>query len=203
MKTGVMGPAFEAVLLLARAWWTFILRGVFAMLFGLLCLLAPPLAIIALATLFGFWLIMDGIAGLTAAWGGRRTGGWWLPALEGVAGLLAGFLAIVWPGITALVLVFLVGGWAILSGAFEIWAAIRLRAQIKGELFLAIAGIISVLFGLYLIIFPGIGILSVLWLIAVFAIAFGISLIGLGWRLRGLFEQAKRQGEYAERCMRP
>jgi uncharacterized membrane protein HdeD (DUF308 family) len=198
-----MGPAFGVVILLARAWWTFILRGVLAILFGLVCLLFPPVAILALATLFGFWLIIDGVAGLTAAWGARRTGSWWLPALEGVAGLVAGFLAIVWPGITAFVLVILVGAWAIVTGAFELWTAIRMREQIKGEVFLAIAGIVSILFGLYVIIFPGPGLLSVLWLIAVFAIAFGISLIGLGWRLRGIFEQAKRQGEYAERGMRP
>ena len=81
--------------------------------------------------------------------------------------------------------------------------AIRLREQIRGELFMAIAGLISIVFGLYIIIFPGVGILSVLWLIAFFAIAFGVSLIALGWRLRGIFQQAQRQNEYAERGMRP
>ena len=190
-------------IVMARAWWTFILRGVVAILFGLVCLLFPPLAIIGLATLFGFWLIMDGVTGLAGAWSARGSGGWWVSLLEGIAGLVAGFLAIVWPVITAFVLVLLVGAWAILSGVFEIWTAIRLREHIKGELFLAIAGVISILFGLYVIIFPGAGILSVLWLIAVFALAFGVTLIALGWRLRGIYEQAKRQNEYVERGMTP
>jgi len=190
-------------IVMARAWWTFILRGVIAILFGLVCLFFPPLAIIGLATLFGFWLIMDGVTGLTGAWSARGSGGWWVSLLEGIAGLVAGFLAIVWPVTTAFVLVLLVGAWAILTGVFEIWTAIRLREHIKGELFLAIAGVISALFGLYVIIFPGAGILSVLWLIAVFALAFGVTLIALGWRLRGIYEQAKRQNEYVERGMPP
>ncbi|TMB83803.1 MAG: HdeD family acid-resistance protein [Chloroflexi bacterium] len=190
-------------IVMARAWWTFILRGVIAILFGLVCLFFPPLAIIGLATLFGFWLIMDGVTGLTGAWSARGSGGWWVSLLQGIAGLVAGFLAIVWPVITAFVLVLLVGAWAILTGVFEIWTAIRLREHIKGELFLAIAGVISALFGLYVIIFPGAGILSVLWLIAVFALAFGVTLIALGWRLRGIYEQATRQNEYVERGMRP
>jgi len=190
-------------IVMARAWWTFILRGVIAILFGLVCLFFPPLAIIGLATLFGFWLIMDGVTGLTGAWSARGSGGWWVSLLEGIAGLVAGFLAIVWPVITAFVLVLLVGAWAILTGVFEIWTAIRLREHIKGELFLAIAGVISALFGLYVVIFPGAGILSVLWLIAVFALAFGVTLIALGWRLRGIYEQAKRQNEYVERGMPP
>ena len=190
-------------IVMARAWWTFILRGVIAILFGLVCLIFPPLAIIGLATLFGFWLIMDGVSGLTGAWSARGSGGWWISLLEGIAGLVAGFLAIVWPVITVFVLVLLVGAWAVLTGVFEIWTAIRLREHIKGELFMAIAGMISILFGLYVIIFPRAGILSVLWLIAVFALAFGVTLIALGWRLRGIYEQAKRGNEYVERGMRP
>jgi len=179
---------------MARSWWTFIVRGVFAILFGLICLLFPPVAIVALATLFGFWLLLDGISGLAVAWQMRSKSGWWLPLLEGIAGLVAGFLAIVWPTITALVLVLFVGIWAIMTGLFEVWAAIRLREQIKGEFWLGLAGVISVLFGIYVIIFPGAGILSVLWLIAVFAIAFGVSLIGLGWRLRGINERMAAGG---------
>jgi uncharacterized membrane protein HdeD (DUF308 family) len=198
-----MGLNFTLAIVMARAWWTFILRGVLAILFGLVCLFFPPAAIVGLATLFGFWLIVDGVAGVTGAWGARAHGSWWVSLLEGIAGLLAGFLSIVWPVITALILTLLVGAWAIVTGVMEIWMAIRLRERIRGELFMALAGVISILFGLYVIIFPGAGILSVLWLIAVFAIAFGLSLIGIGWRLRGIFEEAKRQGEYAERGMRP
>jgi len=198
-----MGMNFTLAIVMARSWWTFILRGIVAILFGLVCLFYPPIAILGLATLFGFWLIVDGIAGLTGAWGARAHRSWWISLLEGLAGLVAGILAILWPVITALVLTLLVGAWAIVTGAMEVWMAIRLREHIRGELFMIIAGLISIAFGLYVIIFPGAGILSVLWLIAVFAIFFGLSFIGLGWRLRGVFEQAKRQNEYAERGMRP
>jgi uncharacterized membrane protein HdeD (DUF308 family) len=170
----------------------------FAFLFGVICLFFPPVAIVALAYLFGFWLLLDGVSGLALAWQSRSHGrSWWLPLVEGILGIVAGFLAIVWPVITALVLVLFVGFWAILTGLFEIWAAIRLREQIKGEFWLGLAGLISVLFGLYVIIFPGAGILSVLWLIAIFAIAFGVSLIGLGWRLRGINEEMQRHGQMA------
>jgi uncharacterized membrane protein HdeD (DUF308 family) len=182
---------------MARSWWTFIVRGVLAVLFGLVCLFFPPVAILALATLFGFWLLLDGISALASAWQTRGHGQWWLALLEGIAGLVAGFLAIVWPVITAFVLVLFVGVWAIMTGLFEIWAAIRLREQIKGEFWLGLAGLISVLFGLYVIIFPGSGILSVLWLIAIFAIAFGVSLIGLGWRLRGINDRMRHEGQMA------
>jgi uncharacterized membrane protein HdeD (DUF308 family) len=198
-----MGMRFTLAIVMARAWWSFILRGVLAILFGLVCLLFPPVAIVGLATLFGFWLIIDGITRITGAWSARAHGSWWISLLEGLAGLLAGILAIIWPVITAVILTILVGAWAIVTGAMEVWMAIRLREQIRGEVFMVIAGLISILFGLYVIIFPGPGILSVLWLIAVFAIAFGISLIALGWRLRGIFQQAQRQNEYAERGMRP
>lgn len=198
-----MAMNFTLAIVMARSWWTFILRGVVAILFGLVCLFYPPVAILGLATLFGFWLIVDGIAGLTGAWGARAHRSWWISLLEGLAGLVAGILAILWPVITALVLTLLVGAWAIVTGAMEVWMAIRLREHIRGEIFMIIAGLISIAFGLYVIIFPGAGILSVLWLIAVFAIFFGLSFIGLGWRLRGVFEQAKRQNEYAERGMRP
>src|SRR5437762_7909567 len=156
---------------MARSWWTFVVRGALAILFGLFCLLFPPAAILGLATLFGVWLLFDGVTALGVAWMSREKSNWWLVGLEGVLGVLAGFLSIVWPQITALVLVFFVGWWAIVTGGLEIWGAIRLREQITGEFWMGLAGLISVLFGLYVIIFPGVGILSVLWLIAVFAIA--------------------------------
>ncbi len=110
-----------------------------------------------------------------------------------------GLIAIFVPGLTALALLYLVAAWAIVTGVLEIIAAIRLREQITGELWLGLAGLLSVLFGLYLVIFPGAGILSLLWLAGFFAIVFGASMLLLGWRLRGIHEQAKRQGEYSER----
>jgi uncharacterized membrane protein HdeD (DUF308 family) len=189
----VLGMTLAAAM--ARSWWTFMVRGALAILFGLFCLLFPPAAIVGLATLFGIWLIIDGVTALGVGWASRKQQNWWLLVLEGILGLVAGFLSIVWPQITALVLVFFVGWWAIVTGALEVWGAIRLREQITGEFWMALAGVISILFGVYVILFPGAGILSVLWLIAVFSIAFGVSLIALGWRLRGINE--RHQGQFA------
>jgi uncharacterized membrane protein HdeD (DUF308 family) len=194
---------FTAAIVLARAWWTFVLRGIIAILFGLVAFILPGIALVTLVALFAAWLLIDGVAGLATAWSMRGQGGWWVPALEGVAGLLAGALALIFPGMAALALLYLVAFWSIVTGIVEIWAAIRLRQQITGELFMAAAGLISVLFGLYLVLFPGTGILSLLWLVGIFAVLFGIALIGLGWRLRGIFQQARRQNEYAERGMHP
>jgi uncharacterized membrane protein HdeD (DUF308 family) len=197
-----MGLNFTAAIVLARMWWIFILRGLLAILLGIIAFVAPGLAVTTFAVLFGFWMLIDGAAALIHTWQSRGKGSWWLGLLEGVAGIVVGVLALAWPAITALVLLLLVGSWAIVTGVMEVWAAIRLRAVIQGELFLALSGVISVLFGLFVIIFPGAGIFSVLWLIGIYAILFGLAFVWLGWRLRGIFLQAKGKNEYAERGMR-
>jgi uncharacterized membrane protein HdeD (DUF308 family) len=194
---------FTAAIVIARAWWTFILRGVIAILFGLVAFIFPAIALVTLVLLFAAWFLVDGVAALAAAWNTRGQSSWWVSLLEGVAGIVAGILALIFPGMAALALLYLVAFWSIVTGIVEIWAAIRLRQQINGELFIAAAGVISVLFGLYLVFFPQLGILGLLWLVGIFAVLFGIALIGLGWRLRGIYQQARRQNEYAERGMRP
>ena len=197
-----MGLNFSSAIVLARMWWIFILRGLLAILLGVIAFVAPGLALATFVVLFAFWMLIDGAAALIHAWQSRGKGNWWLGLLEGIAGIAAGILALAWPAITALVLLLLVGSWAIVTGVMEVWAAIRLRAVIQGELLLALSGVISVLFGLFVIVFPGAGIFSVLWLIGIYAIVFGLALVWLGWRLRGIFLQAKGQNEYAERGLR-
>jgi uncharacterized membrane protein HdeD (DUF308 family) len=198
-----MGLTFTVAIVLARMWWTFILRGVLAIIFGIVAFLAPEFALRTLVVLFAVWMLFDGAGALVNTMQARGKGNWWLGLIEGVAGIVAGVLALWWPGITALVLLLLIGSWAIVTGVIEVWAAIRLRAVIKGELFLALSGVLSVLFGLYVIIFPGLGIFSVLWLIGTFGILYGLTLASLGWRLRRIYLQARGQNEYAERGMRP
>lgn len=194
-----MAIQFTEAITLARVWWAFLLRGLLALIVGVIVLLFPEIGLPSLILAFAAWMIVDGVAELIGAWRTRGQRQWWVGILEGIAGIVAGLLAVILPGITALVLLYLVAAWAIVTGVLEIVAAIRLREQITGELWMALAGVLSILFGLYLVIFPGAGILSLLWLVGFFAIAFGAFMLLLGWRLRGIHERAERQGEYAER----
>lgn len=177
---------------LARWWWTFILRGVLAIAFGILAFFAPGLGIAVLVGLFAAWALIDGATTLFAGIRGRGSDrSWWLEVLEGIVSIAAGVIALLFPVYAAGILVILIAAWAILTGVFEIWTAIRLREQIKGEFWLGLAGVASILFGVILFVFPAAGALSLVWLIGSFAIVFGAFLLILGWRLRGIHEMAK------------
>ncbi len=173
--------------MLTRHWWMVALRGVLAILFGLATFPWPALSLAALVLLFGAYALVDGafavVLGIRAH--GQRER-WWALVLEGLIGMAVGGSTFIWPAITALTLLYLIAFWAIVTGAFEIGAAIRLRKLIEGEWLLGISGALSVLFGLLLVVMPGAGALAVLWLIGFYAIIFGVLLIGLGFRLRGL-----------------
>ncbi|MGI8830608.1 MAG: HdeD family acid-resistance protein [Candidatus Limnocylindria bacterium] len=178
---------------LARWWWTFIVRGILAILFGVLAFFAPGLGIAVLVGLFAAWVIIDGIGNIIAGVRGRgRDRNWWLEILEGVVGFAAGLIALIFPAYAAQVLVILIAAWAIVTGVLEIVAAIRVRELISGEVWMGLAGVASILFGVILLVFPAAGALSLVWLISSFAIVFGIFLILLGWRLRGIHGLATR-----------
>ena len=177
---------------LARWWWTFILRGVLAIAFGVLAFFAPGLGIAVLVGLFAAWALIDGATNLVAGLRSRgRDRGWWLSILEGIVGIVAGVIALLFPVYAAEALVLIIGVWAIFTGVLEIVAAIRLREQITGELWMGLAGLASILYGVVLFLFPGVGVLSLVWLIGGFAIVFGAFLVALGWRLRRINELAK------------
>ena len=177
---------------IARWWWTFIIRGLVAVAFGVLAFLAPAWGIAVLVALFGAWALVDGVMGLV---GGIRSRGrdrsWWLSILEGIVGIVAGVFAFLFPVAAAGALIFIIAAWAIVTGVFEIVAAIRLREQIQGEFWLGLAGVASILYGVVIFLFPAAGALSIVWLIGSFAIAFGVFLLILGWRLRRIDELAK------------
>lgn len=195
-----MGLNFTAVIVLARVWWAFVLRGVLAILFGVLAFLNVALAAIALVALFAAWAIIDGVTGLIAGWRTRsQDRNWWWSVVEGLLGIAAGIIAVLLPATAAVALVLVIGAWAVITGALEIYGAIKLRAQISGELWLVLAGIGSILFGLLLFIFPTMGVVTLTWLIGGFALVFGVLLIMLGLRLRTIHGQAVRNNEYAER----
>lgn len=194
-----MAINFAAVLLLAQLWWAFLIRGVLGIIFGVVVILFPAIGLVAVVALFAAWALVGGISSLMGAWRSRGQREWWVGILEGIVGIVAGIVAILLPPAAALALLFVVAGWAIVIGVLQIWMAIRLREQITGELWMGLSGVVSILFGLLLVIFPGTGILSVLFLVGIFSIVMGGAMVLLGWRLRGIHAQATRQNEYAER----
>ena len=172
--------------MLARYWWAVVLRGVFAVLFGLLALIWPGVTILVLVTLFGAYAIVDGVIALgQAIMGGRgvaqRRG--WL-AIEGVAGIVVGLITFFWPGETTLVLLWLIAVWAIVTGVLEIAAAIWLRREITNEWWLALGGVLSIVFGVLMAVWPASGALALITLIGIYAIVFGVVLVVLGLRVR-------------------
>jgi uncharacterized membrane protein HdeD (DUF308 family) len=170
---------------LSHWWWTFMLRGVVAIAFGVLAFLAPAWGIAILVALFAVWAILDGVSSLLTGWRTRgQDRSWWLEVLEGLVGVIAGVIAIALPELAAEALVLIIGAWAVLTGAIEIVLAVRLRRVIRGEIWMALAGVASILFGALVFLFPAAGALSLVWLIGAFAIVFGAFEIGLGWRLR-------------------
>jgi uncharacterized membrane protein HdeD (DUF308 family) len=187
-----MAFVVSATVELARWWWTFVLRGVLAIAFGILAFFAPGLGVAVLVGLFAAWALIDGATNLVAGFRTRgRDRSWWLSILEGIVGIVAGVVALLFPVYAAGALVLIIAVWAIITGVFEIVAAIRLREQITGELWLGLAGLASILWGVILFLFPGAGALSLVWLIGGFAIAFGAFLVALGVRLRRINELAK------------
>ena len=168
-------------------WWALALRGAIAILFGLAALLRPDIALEALILLFGAYALVDGVFAIVGIFGGTRGGTpRWLLLIEGIAGILAGLIAFVLPGMAALVLLYLIAAWAIIKGIFEIARAIRLRREIRGEWALIAGGALSVLFGAILIVVsPFAAILSLIWLIGVYAVAFGILMLITAFQVRG------------------
>jgi uncharacterized membrane protein HdeD (DUF308 family) len=176
------------VLELARGWWTFVLRGVLAIIFGIMAFAWPGPTVVVLVWLFAAWAIVDGASSLLGAFRSKQSGSRWWQVLEGLAGIIAGVIAFLWLGLAAVALVLLIAAWAIVTGIFEIVAAVRLRREISNELWLAIGGVISILFGIVLVLNPGAGLLSLAWLIGLLVIVFGVSWVLLGWRRRGVNE---------------
>src|SRR6185369_6144718 len=150
---------------LAENWWLLLLRGVASIIFGVLAFIWPGLTLVALIFLWGAYAIVDGVIALWAAISGKAGAiapRWWL-AVVGIVGLLAGVVAFGSPGLTALVLLMFIAGWAIVVGVLEIWGAIQLRKEIDGEWWLILSGLLSIAFGALLFARPGPGALALVW----------------------------------------
>ncbi len=139
-----------------------------------------------LVTLFGAYAIVDGVVAIASVVRHRERGRWWVVLIEGILGIVAGVAALVVPGITTIALVTLIGAWALLTGAMEIVAAVRLRREMEDEILLGIAGILSVVFGAAVLVFPGAGALALVTLIGAYSIVFGLAMLLLGLRMRSV-----------------
>jgi uncharacterized membrane protein HdeD (DUF308 family) len=178
--------------LLVRHWWAVGLRGLLAILFGILALVVPGITLIVLIAFFGAYVLIDGIVAIYLAIRGRennRNWGWLL--VEGIAGVLLGIITFRWPGVTTFVLLAFIAAWAIITGVMEIFEAIELRRVIDNEWLLILSGAASVLFGVLLLLFPSGGALALVWLIGIFALIFGILLLVLSWRLRAMSQSGQ------------
>jgi uncharacterized membrane protein HdeD (DUF308 family) len=169
----------------SKYWWVMLLRGLLAIAFGVMAIVWPGLTLFWMIWLFGVYAIVDGVLEI---WSGIRNryrhDRWWTEILIGLAGIVAGFLVLVLPGVTAIVLIYFIAAWMIFSGVMGIIYAIRVRNEISNEWFIIISGVLSVIVGLYFLAFPRDGALSLVWLIGIYAILFGIMLVAFAMRAR-------------------
>jgi uncharacterized membrane protein HdeD (DUF308 family) len=172
-------------ILIARNWWSLLLRGLLAILVGILTFIWPGITLGALVLLFGAYALLDGVFSLVGAWyASKAHERWGVLLLQGVAGIVAATITVFWPAITALALVYIISAWAVVTGVFEIIAAVRLRKYITGEWLLALGGFASVLFGFLLVAFPLAGAIVIALWVGAYALVFGALMVALSFRLR-------------------
>ncbi|MGD0050196.1 MAG: HdeD family acid-resistance protein [Vulcanimicrobiaceae bacterium] len=171
---------------LTRRWWLFLIRGLAAVVFGILALIWPGIALGALTIVFGAYAFVDGVFAFAAAVSGTAGSRWWVFMIEGIVGLIVAFFVLTEPVLSAISLVYVVAIWAIVTGAVEIVAGVQLRDMISNEWLYVLAGIVSIAFGILVLRDPSSGALAVVWLIAYYAILFGILQLAFSYRLNRL-----------------
>lgn len=184
-SSSAASPPIAVTSFLADAWWVLLLRGVLAILFGILVLVWPTASLLGLVSLYGAYACIDGLFSIASAFRSGASGRMML-VLGGLVSVIAGLTALAWPGLTALVLLIILGVWSIARGGAEIVVALALRKEIRNEWMLILAGAVSVLFGIGLLAAPGIGGLFIVGMIGGWAVLFGALLVGLSFRLRAL-----------------
>ncbi|MFD3809790.1 HdeD family acid-resistance protein [Rhodococcus sp. NPDC058639] len=193
MSASPVSPSDPFRSLFKQIWWVVLIRGILAVLFGIVALVWPDITVWALVIVFAIYAIVDGVVLGAQAVRDRASlagWGWWLAM--GVVSVVAGIVALVWPGITALALLYVIAFYAILYGITGIVGGLRFRkVPDSGWIWSVIAGVLAVVFGLILLIFPGEGILSLIFLVGIYAILFGALLIVMAFQVRN---SAKRIG---------
>ncbi len=178
---------------ISNNWWLFVLRGLIAITFGIVAIAKPEQTVVALVLVFGAFTLVDGIFTLVASFSSAPYfDKWWLLLLEGAMGIIVGSLAIFMPTITGVLLLYLIATWALFIGILEIAVAIEFRRVIKGEGWLILGGLLSILLSVLLFIFPRAGEVSLIWLIGTYAIIFGISEVVFSFKLHGVWRKAEK-----------
>jgi len=189
--------------LLLRSWWMLALRGAAALLFGVLALVWPGMTLLVLVALFAVYALVSGGAAVLAALRNRNSDkGWWLILLLGLVSLVAAVIAVFNPGITTLVLVLLMGANAFVTGMLDIVVAIRLRKQIEREWLLALAGVVSIIFGVLVFLLPAAGALALVFMVSLYATLAGILLLTLAFRARKWVNRPGQSGDFSSRYPR-
>ena len=174
--------------LVSRDWWVFAIRGIAALTFGILAFIWPETTLTVLVFLFGAYVLVDGASLLVALVRGdavaRRHA--WAVGATGVLGIVAGVVTFASPGLTAMSLLYLVAFWAIATGTFQVIAAVALRRELDGEFWMTLGGVASIVFGALLVAFPGEGLISLVWLVGLWSVVFGVSSLGLARRLHDI-----------------
>jgi uncharacterized membrane protein HdeD (DUF308 family) len=174
-------------------WWLYALRGVAAIIFGVLAFASPGATLLALVLVFGIYAIVDGVLAVITSFQIREVfSQWWVVLLEGLAGIVVGIIALVYPQVTAGALLLLIAFWAVFTGIMEIIAAIRLRKEINNEWTLIVNGILSVFLGVILFVYPLSGALGLIWAIGIYAVFSGLLMLYLAFRVHGFFRQMER-----------
>jgi uncharacterized membrane protein HdeD (DUF308 family) len=177
-------------------WWSIGLRGVAAVIFGLLALYSPTAAFLSLVLVFGIFAIVDGVLALSVAMRGTRVSQGAIIA-RGIISILAGVIALAWPKISAFALLIVIATWAVASGIFEIVVAIRHRHQLTSEGLLILEGVLSIVFGVLLFMAPLAGAIVLgLW-VGAYALVWGVMLIVAAFRVRSRIKRAGPMGELA------
>ncbi|MDR3067599.1 MULTISPECIES: HdeD family acid-resistance protein [Comamonas] len=172
-------------IMLHRTWWVLLLRGAAAIIFGVLTWMQPAASAAALVLVFGAYVFVDGLLGIyTAIKSRQQSRYWWVVLLWGLTGVAVGVLTAINPAITALVLTIYIGVWALMTGVLQIVAALRLRKEIQGEWLLVLGGLLSVLFGIFVLMQPGAGMMAMLWVLATYAVIFGVLMVILAFKIK-------------------
>jgi len=170
---------------IARQWGWMALRGVAAIVFGLLAMFVPAITLSVLIMVWGAYALVDGVLALLAGFRIRESGRpLWSMVIVGLIGVVAGIVTLLWPGLSALMLLFIIASWALVSGAFQIVAAIRFRKEIRNEWLHGLSGLISLVFGVLLFTQPEAGAVALVWVIGLYSVFFGVLVLGFSLRLR-------------------